>query len=993
MSTLFVARSDKNKLTPTKGQTLEAFLEAHGLKGKLDDVGLYNWGTKDKAAINRALIERVGCEKVDDANPLKSVLDPALAPGKVIHKPEPWTSGALAVEKTHTVTIRKRVPVTAAAITDLPAWFNPESETCAIKYRLEGAAARADQADVEVHVAAVEESGKLATTYYERKVGNHGYLVDSPCGTENESELGVTHIVQDHKDSVAPGEQTFTWDGKSQAKAGVLKNSAKINSSCAPYSVLVRYYKDRNDRKAKITLKPFYPRWRVKKGGTYQLVDTSMVVQWENAGDNGKLKAGQIRVVNKSGDVVFHAALDESQLRLKKYDLLTDAVKKWSAADVKREDLPYRVQIQAHSDETVEKPLALAVMPTMVRACDYKNVQFIALNIRPGGKYMGDADHDKDIKARCDAMKEAIGLAFGKAAPAADTLKLFMAPEFYFRGPEGAYPVEKIGEIVPQLREDTDHIKYADWLFVFGSAIGYHKHESVGGQPLVHGEDAHKVNITSAAPKEVSVDVTTIPKVGWGLLQTGTRVAITSVTEVAKGKYKLGFAAGAFSAGDAETLEPALELVTQKSATEIQVRSKTCARIPEGSVGGTMWKVRQGTDADVTKCEAVPTKLHEYTLTLASALNVDVSKPLLLVEPVSTEIFNVALVQKGWPAPHMGDGSLRHVAIYKEAISSIDFTNSAADWSKPEQRLIKIHGTPSRAVLPTSGAKEKLGASPNVTRSSTSTAGSEINKSGLGGGIVFTVDGITLGCEVCLDHAENRLSNFYAGGVKADDPEIQVHLIPSWGMSIGRGNLCSPKHTGLTFNVDGSRCDSVAAVRDTTWRCDDHLDQSGAAGAACTVENKRYYCGQCSTSVASKPGKCDVHTAVTLQEYYVCGAPKYADCSSSCAPYCANLVHLGRTGIYLCTACGQWKLVGVSCGCPAPSPILMKCDNWYAGPACNKCGSSERKCNTMFREVGAVIKPSHGPLWVGKSGGGTHFERKGAVFVFPPKPVPPPDVH
>jgi hypothetical protein len=52
------------------------------------------------------------------------------------------------------------------------------------------------------------------------------------------------------------------------------------------------------------------------------------------------------------------------------------------------------------------------------------------------------------------------------------TLKIFMAPEFYFRGPYGAYrDVGWTAKILEMLRTETSNPKYADWLFVNGSAI------------------------------------------------------------------------------------------------------------------------------------------------------------------------------------------------------------------------------------------------------------------------------------------------------------------------------------------------------------------------------------------------------------------------------------------------------------------------------------------------------------------------------------------
>jgi hypothetical protein len=57
------------------------------------------------------------------------------------------------------------------------------------------------------------------------------------------------------------------------------------------------------------------------------------------------------------------------------------------------------------------------------------------------------------------------GLAYGER-----TLKVFMAPEFFFRGKNGAYPPELVSQIIPNLKENLG-AGWDDWLFVFGTAV------------------------------------------------------------------------------------------------------------------------------------------------------------------------------------------------------------------------------------------------------------------------------------------------------------------------------------------------------------------------------------------------------------------------------------------------------------------------------------------------------------------------------------------
>src|SRR5690606_31994795 len=113
----------------------------------------------------------------------------------------------------------------------------------------------------------------------------------------------------------------------------------------------------------------------------------------------------------------------------------------------------------------------------------YSKVQLIAFNIRPDPEkssakesYMGASKAADDIAARCDVMKAAIREAYKlvtvaeskwkravpKRGPPTSTiddtkpLKVFMAPEFFFRGAEGAYPIDQVSLIMDKMKEETD---------------------------------------------------------------------------------------------------------------------------------------------------------------------------------------------------------------------------------------------------------------------------------------------------------------------------------------------------------------------------------------------------------------------------------------------------------------------------------------------------------------------------------------------------------
>ncbi len=121
----------------------------------------------------------------------------------------------------------------------------------------------------------------------------------------------------------------------------------------------------------------------------------------------------------------------------------------------------------------------------------YQRVQFVGWCVNTGprtrhirksathyevvSKYLGVDDLDADARQRCDYMSTALNEAEGSGFidRSQNTLKVFMAPEFYFRGPNGAYPLEQVLSIVEKLRGEVQDAKFKDWLFVFGTALGF----------------------------------------------------------------------------------------------------------------------------------------------------------------------------------------------------------------------------------------------------------------------------------------------------------------------------------------------------------------------------------------------------------------------------------------------------------------------------------------------------------------------------------------
>lgn len=89
-------------------------------------------------------------------------------------------------------------------------------------------------------------------------------------------------------------------------------------------------------------------------------------------------------------------------------------------------------------------------------------------------RYRGRPDEASDVADRHILMREAIHRAATDTDKSPTTLKVFVAPEFYFRGSNGAYDFEAYSSLVDKLTSMVKKDRWKDWLFVFGSIlVGY----------------------------------------------------------------------------------------------------------------------------------------------------------------------------------------------------------------------------------------------------------------------------------------------------------------------------------------------------------------------------------------------------------------------------------------------------------------------------------------------------------------------------------------
>ncbi len=153
----------------------------------------------------------------------------------------------------------------------------------------------------------------------------------------------------------------------------------------------------------------------------------------------------------------------------------------------------------------------------------YKKVQFIAycINTAPAilksdkQVYLGLPSEEEDIKARISLVRVAIEKAHESASRDKSDLKIFMMPEFFFRGSKGTYEMlgsddvpddkdKKYGyaDIISGLQSLVLDEKWKDWIFVFGTIVAKSSNEKSPDK-----EEAYNVSLVQkGGPNPITTD-------------------------------------------------------------------------------------------------------------------------------------------------------------------------------------------------------------------------------------------------------------------------------------------------------------------------------------------------------------------------------------------------------------------------------------------------------------------------------------------------------
>jgi hypothetical protein len=299
-------------------------------------------------------------------------------------------------------------------------------------------------------------------------------------------------------------------------------------------------------------------------------------------------------------------------------------------------------------------------------------------------EFTGDTADRADMMEKADKLLRAIKAAHGSVSDdhkkESTMLKIFMAPEFYFRGKNGGYDFDAVNgtgsekSLIEILREKLDHSDYKDWLFILGTVI-----------------------VVSKSTKTKCLDCMSEDVVRW--------VQASS---------------------------------THTTRAECKVDSKhTIESIPMG----------------------------------AAVDNVALIVKEKFVHSVTKELVSVVDYK-------MTSASTRNEVVMKDA--------------KGQPQVVKVVQYPTANPSRVAAEAQKPG------------TGFEDERMG---GAIFTIDGVTFGCEICLDHFATK-SKEGSGRLDGHAGGIHVQLIPSGGMGIAKFRTIE---NGLVFNVDGDTPHVAAA--------------------------------------------------------------------------------------------------------------------------------------------------------------------------------------
>ncbi|MFP4242578.1 MAG: peptidoglycan-binding protein, partial [Chitinispirillaceae bacterium] len=257
-----------------------------------------------------------------------------------------------------TIVSNLQSPAPRVRIDTLDKWFIPGpqdkgGEVCALKYSLGKAPNATGRMQFDVY----------ASNYCDAQMKDDFSVTFSELA--DKVPIYSQHLSSEKAEAGKQFEIT-DWNGKSTASQGALKprDGAEryINVAFSPYTVHFRWLADDADKDARIDLRDFWPRW---SDGGASVIEESLEIKWGIVATD-KFKAGRVVIVDKTDKEVYSRDLAESEVAQGEHEFAWDGVLA-SGEALSEDNMPYRVQIQAWSDDSVESGVSAAAMHTEVR--------------------------------------------------------------------------------------------------------------------------------------------------------------------------------------------------------------------------------------------------------------------------------------------------------------------------------------------------------------------------------------------------------------------------------------------------------------------------------------------------------------------------------------------------------------------------------------------------------------------------------------------------
>jgi hypothetical protein len=257
-----------------------------------------------------------------------------------------------------TIAVHVVLKIPHVVIEKLDKWFIPGAadkggENCDLSYSLSAVDSFTGKVTFDV----------FGSNYCNAKVNNDfsvkftalaaDVAIYSQTMAEDKSQAGQQYDITD-------------WNGKSTATDGALKpregQERYINVAFSPYTAHFRCHIDDADKDARIDLLDFWPRWNKGSGA---VENESLKIRWKIL-KTAKFKQGKLIIVDKTDGEVFTKDLADTDLTEGDHEFVWDGALS-AGGQLVKENMPYRVQVQAWAADDNAQGVSAAAMHTEVR--------------------------------------------------------------------------------------------------------------------------------------------------------------------------------------------------------------------------------------------------------------------------------------------------------------------------------------------------------------------------------------------------------------------------------------------------------------------------------------------------------------------------------------------------------------------------------------------------------------------------------------------------